>query len=133
MTKILKCYIMKKLWGYGSVGRAPRSQRGGQRFESAYLHQNKKHAFRGVFLVLVDVTLNRCGISGSRERCPQTRTKKRANVDGNALLWRSQNPLFASPFGACFCFGGRNVRTAEVSAVRVTSVRLFDNIKCTFI
>ena len=26
-------------WGYGSVGRAPRSQRGGQRFESAYLHQ----------------------------------------------------------------------------------------------
>lgn len=28
--------------GYGSVGRAPRSQRGGQRFESAYLHQTKK-------------------------------------------------------------------------------------------
>ena len=28
-------------WGYGSVGRASRSQREGQRFESAYLHQEK--------------------------------------------------------------------------------------------
>ena len=32
---------MKKLWGYGSVGRAPRSQRGGQGFDSPYLHQEK--------------------------------------------------------------------------------------------
>ena len=34
---------MKKLWGYGSVGRASRSQREGQRFESAYLHHKSKY------------------------------------------------------------------------------------------
>ncbi len=34
--------IIGILWGYGSVGRAPRSQRGGQRFESAYLHHDRK-------------------------------------------------------------------------------------------
>ena len=32
---------MKMLWGYGSVGRASRSQREGQRFESAYLHHKQ--------------------------------------------------------------------------------------------
>ena len=32
---------MKMIRGYGSVGRASRSQREGQRFESAYLHQVK--------------------------------------------------------------------------------------------
>ena len=34
-------YNKIRLRGYGSVGRAPRSQRGGQRFESAYLHQRR--------------------------------------------------------------------------------------------
>lgn len=33
--------MYNKTWGYGSVGRALRSHRKGQRFESAYLHQNK--------------------------------------------------------------------------------------------
>ena len=33
---------MIELWGYGSVGRASRSQREGQRFESAYLHHKPK-------------------------------------------------------------------------------------------
>jgi hypothetical protein len=28
-------------WGYSSVGRAPALQAGGQRFESAYLHQDE--------------------------------------------------------------------------------------------
>ena len=37
-------YNYSCFWGYGSVGRAPRSQRGGQRFESAYLHQKKETA-----------------------------------------------------------------------------------------
>ena len=35
LTKRIGRYIIGMLWGYGSVGRAPRSQRGGQRFESA--------------------------------------------------------------------------------------------------
>ncbi len=35
--------MFRLIWGYGSVGRAPRSQRGGHEFESRYLHQTKKH------------------------------------------------------------------------------------------
>ena len=31
----------KRKWGYGSVGRASRSQREGREFESHYLHQKK--------------------------------------------------------------------------------------------
>ena len=37
-----RLYNDNDFWGYGSVGRAPRSQRGGQRFESAYLHHQRK-------------------------------------------------------------------------------------------
>ena len=42
----------KHPWGYGSVGRAMRSQRIGQGFESPYLHHKKREAkpplfFRG--------------------------------------------------------------------------------------
>ena len=45
---------MKYVWGYGSVGRAPRSQRGGQRFESAYLHQkNRTAGCRSIFLSII--------------------------------------------------------------------------------
>ena len=35
LTKKVRRAIISMFWGYGSVGRAPRSQRGGQRFESA--------------------------------------------------------------------------------------------------
>ena len=45
MTEKEKCFIIGMLWGYGSVGRAPRSQRGGHEFESRYLHQEKRTAF----------------------------------------------------------------------------------------
>ena len=33
--------FVNRLWGYGSVGRAMRSQRIGHEFESRYLHQNQ--------------------------------------------------------------------------------------------
>ena len=35
--------FVNRPWGYGSVGRAMRSQRIGHEFESRYLHQKKKH------------------------------------------------------------------------------------------
>ena len=37
--------------GYGSVGRAPRSQRGGQGFESPYLHQKMSYYFDTTFFI----------------------------------------------------------------------------------
>ena len=37
--------FVNRPWGYGSVGRAMRSQRIGHEFESRYLHQKKKHKF----------------------------------------------------------------------------------------
>lgn len=36
-------------WGYGSVGRAMRSQRIGRGFESLYLHHAKRQAFACLF------------------------------------------------------------------------------------
>lgn len=36
----INCAILKKLWGYSSVGRAVASHVTGQGFESPYLHQN---------------------------------------------------------------------------------------------
>ena len=36
--------ICKSAWGYGSVGRASRSQREGQGFESPYLHHERRKA-----------------------------------------------------------------------------------------
>ena len=44
LTFFLSIYynaICKFPWGYGSVGRAMRSQRIGHEFESRYLHQNQ--------------------------------------------------------------------------------------------
>ncbi len=35
-------HIIAKPWGISSAGRAPRSQRGGQRFDPAMLHQTHK-------------------------------------------------------------------------------------------
>ena len=37
-TLASRYYQNNLIWGYGSVGRAPRSQRGGHEFESRYLH-----------------------------------------------------------------------------------------------
>ena len=31
-----------EIWGYSSAGRAPALQAGGQRFDPAYLHQERK-------------------------------------------------------------------------------------------
>lgn len=39
VEKAVKRNNIKLNRGYGSVGRAPRSQRGGHEFESRYLHQ----------------------------------------------------------------------------------------------
>lgn len=36
--------FVNRPWGYGSVGRAMRSQRIGHEFESRYLHQKNKNA-----------------------------------------------------------------------------------------
>jgi hypothetical protein len=42
-SKIGRCvkhkFLIEELWGYSSVGRALRSHRRGQGFESPYLHQ----------------------------------------------------------------------------------------------
>ena len=71
MTSEIKWIIMKKLWGYGSVGRAPRSQRGGQRFESAYLHHKKKDGgCRPIFLSIIVRTAE--VFSGAREERTQS-------------------------------------------------------------
>lgn len=41
VEKAVKRKNIKLNRGYGSVGRAPRSQRGGHEFESRYLHQRQ--------------------------------------------------------------------------------------------
>ena len=35
-----QCFVKVSLWGHSSAGRAPAWHAGGQRFESAWLHQN---------------------------------------------------------------------------------------------
>ena len=61
LTKKLRRAIISMFWGYGSVGRAPRSQRGGQRFESAYLHQVKpklNHLWFDLGFLFFDKSMN---------------------------------------------------------------------------
>ncbi len=50
-----------KIRGYGSVGRAPRSQRGGQRFESAYLHHKRNSNLIQFVSVVVPFILLKTG------------------------------------------------------------------------
>ena len=47
-TEMLVRYRSQSVWGCSSAGRAPRSQRGGQRFDPAQLHQkinDSRHPF----------------------------------------------------------------------------------------
>ena len=44
--------FVNRPWGYGSVGRAMRSQRIGHEFESRYLHQKKERNQLAFFFLL---------------------------------------------------------------------------------
>ena len=87
------------MWGYGSVGRASRSQCEGQGFESPYLHQ-KEHKSNSVRLVLF-----LWGISGLRDFFKNRTTVSpceplRADADAITEASRSlpTNPLISTTF-----------------------------------
>ena len=44
--------MLKVMWGYSSVGRAPALHAGGQEFESLYLHQKATNYFVAFFVLL---------------------------------------------------------------------------------
>ena len=87
--------MLKNAWGYGSVGRAMRSQCIGQGFESPYLHQQKKIGFSLSFFCLRKV-------KGIRTRATAQRGEK---VAGGKFLATDRSNLqnISMNFGKMLC------------------------------
>ena len=109
------------VWGYGSVGRAVRSQRTGHEFESRYLHHHKAPLWRCFFVAEITSRSESCIPPCSREHLPYSLYEKVEGRKANTKLSRRsrrksrldcQFPFSShhhkAPLWRCFFRGGEN-------------------------
>ena len=96
--------FVNRPWGYGSVGRAMRSQRIGHEFESRYLHQKKERNQLAFFflvkILIIAIPTNRLAFGGCLQPlalctvCIVADTLRRCAVYFYSSLCRAAHVIF---------------------------------------
>ena len=112
----LRGAIMRWLWGRGSVGRAMRSQRIGQGFESPRLHQNPKDTAKSVSFGFLRSR------QGSDPRVLGTLSVKE-NIYSNATRSEMKDPRAGSAAAAADAFARAVARAERPACKSISPVR----------